>query len=254
MSARPPVGDPVAWHRAENLNYDADHELWMDFTAGGKSPVLDLGCGVGRVALPLADAGRQVVGLDSDPDFVAEFNRQAGDGPTRAFVGDALELDDPSGPLGRETFDRVIAPQNLVQIVGEGAERLRLFEAIRNRLAPGGRVAITFIEDLPEHSMQIPPQPEVFEFDGWTYSSLSVSLEAEPGAITLHRLRQRIAPDGEVRTSEAETRFTRVSAVGIEAGLLAAGLGPATFSDMPVSPDYIDSVLAICSLPASGAE
>ena len=254
MSARPPVGDPVAWHRAENLNYDADHDLWMDFTAGGRSAVLDLGCGVGRVALPLAAAGRQVVGIDSDPDFVAEFNRQAGDGPTVAFVGDVLELDDPGGPLGRETFDRIIAPQNLVQIVGEGPERLRLFEGIRNRLAPGGRVAITFIEELPVDSMEIPPQPEVFEAGGWTWSSLSVSLEAEPGSITLHRLRQRIDPGGEILTSEAETRFTRVSAVAIEAGLLAAGLGPAEIRDMPVSADYIDSVLATCSLPATGAE
>ena len=70
----------------------------------GASSVLELGCGWGRVAIPIARDGRDVVGLDLSKDLLARARARA---PELTWVcGDMTDFD-----LGR-TFDRVIIPFN----------------------------------------------------------------------------------------------------------------------------------------------
>ena len=82
-----PVG--VIWHDVECGAYDGDLALWRELADGGGGPILDLGCGTGRVALDLARRGHAVHGLDLDPELVAALNaraeaaRPAGDGDRR---------------------------------------------------------------------------------------------------------------------------------------------------------------------------
>ncbi len=48
-------------------NHDLeDLPFWLDLAAQAGSPVLELGCGTGRVLIPLAQAGYQTIGLDHD--------------------------------------------------------------------------------------------------------------------------------------------------------------------------------------------
>jgi len=56
------TGNLVQQHHAE---YKDDLPFWRSWTKG-KDPILELGCGHGRVTIPLAKAGRQIVGLDND--------------------------------------------------------------------------------------------------------------------------------------------------------------------------------------------
>ena len=64
------------WHDVECAAYAADLPLWRELAAASAGPVLDIGCGTGRVALDLAARG-PVVGLDSHPDLVAELAARA---------------------------------------------------------------------------------------------------------------------------------------------------------------------------------
>ena len=56
--------------------YDSVHTLtedipfWIEEAQASGGPVLDLGCGTGRVAIPIAQAGVQVVGLDSSAEML----------------------------------------------------------------------------------------------------------------------------------------------------------------------------------------
>ncbi|MCP4229474.1 MAG: methyltransferase domain-containing protein, partial [bacterium] len=72
----------------------------------GKQPVkiLDLACGLGRLAIPLAQAGYDVTGTDFQPDYIAEAKRAAEKaGVTADFVvADMRELD------YRKEFDVVV--------------------------------------------------------------------------------------------------------------------------------------------------
>ena len=61
----------VVWHDVECGRYDADLTLWIELAREAGGPVLDVGAGTGRVALPLARAGHEVTALDRDAELLA---------------------------------------------------------------------------------------------------------------------------------------------------------------------------------------
>ncbi|MFA9400552.1 MAG: class I SAM-dependent methyltransferase, partial [Acidobacteriota bacterium] len=97
------------WQLVECCDYSADLRSWQELARDSRTGVLDLGCGIGRVAHDLARTGTRTLGIDCDEDIVADFNRFSPDPSTRAVTGDAT---DPGRPGGR--FDRIIAPQQLL--------------------------------------------------------------------------------------------------------------------------------------------
>ena len=54
--------EAVIWHDVECGAYAADLPLWRELAAGRSGPVLEIGCGTGRVALDLARDGHAVTG------------------------------------------------------------------------------------------------------------------------------------------------------------------------------------------------
>lgn len=59
-------------------------------------PVLELGIGTGRVALPLAERGLEVHGIDSSPAMVAKLRQKAGTTPIAVTMGDFGSFDLPT--------------------------------------------------------------------------------------------------------------------------------------------------------------
>jgi malonyl-CoA O-methyltransferase len=97
--------------------------------------VLDLGCGSGRHALPLAAAGATVVGVDFSEGMLAEARRKPGAEAVRFVVHDLhLPL-----PFGDGEFDRVVSGlvlEHLRELEGFFAEARRV-------LKPGGRAVVS---------------------------------------------------------------------------------------------------------------
>ncbi len=94
------------WHDVECGAYGADLSLWEELAERAGGPVLDLGCGTGRVALHLARRGHAVTGLDREPDLVEELNRRAEGLPARALTGDAREFSLPRPPASPSPWPR----------------------------------------------------------------------------------------------------------------------------------------------------
>lgn len=88
--------------------------------------VLDLGCGSGRMTLPLSHQGFKMMGLDIEPAALAAFPRQPHETPL--VRGDAAQL-----PFAARSFDCVVA----LQAVDYVDHRLLLDECHRV-LTPGG--------------------------------------------------------------------------------------------------------------------
>ena len=54
-----------SFYDLEHASFDADLELYRNVAAAVGDPILELGCGSGRVLVPLAEMGFRVTGLDS---------------------------------------------------------------------------------------------------------------------------------------------------------------------------------------------
>jgi hypothetical protein len=86
---------------------------WLDLAQAVKPPVLYLGIGTGRLAVPLHTAGIELVGVDSHPGMLDRLRRRL---PDPELIHSRIE----DLNLGRQ-FDLVIVPSNILCFV----ERLR---------------------------------------------------------------------------------------------------------------------------------
>lgn len=102
---------------------------YRDALAGRR--VLELGCGAGRLSGYVVELGADLLGTDIAPEMVEYCRRTYPAGTFR--VQDVRQLDgfDP------ETYDAVLAANNLLDILEDGERRLVLAD-IRRILAPGG--------------------------------------------------------------------------------------------------------------------
>ena len=67
---------PLLYHAHHN-RYKEDLPFWLELAARHGDPVLELGCGSGRVLLALAQDGYQVYGLDNDPGMLFHSDSMA---------------------------------------------------------------------------------------------------------------------------------------------------------------------------------
>ena len=86
--------EAVIWHDVENGAYEADLPLVARARFGAGGPVLDIGCGTGRVAIDLGRHGNHVLGVDIEPAFVAALRDRAASRrlEANAVVGDIRDL------------------------------------------------------------------------------------------------------------------------------------------------------------------
>lgn len=114
--------------------------------AGG-SRVLDLGCGSGRVLVPLAQAGRHVVGIDRRKDLLDASRRrleEAHESAAELIEGNFLHDDWPAGP-----FDAVLCLGQTLATIWRVDEAVALFERVGRTLGPGGVFLIDdFVADF----------------------------------------------------------------------------------------------------------
>jgi SAM-dependent methyltransferase len=229
----------VIWHEVECGAYSADLALWEELAGAGGGPVLELGCGSGRVACHLAARGHRVAGLDREQGLVAELERRAGAQGARGIVGDAREFD-----LDEE-FALVLAPMQLVQLLDGPEERASCLAAVRRHLRPGGSAAFAIVESLPAPVDDPAPLPDVREVEGWVYSSLPLETVEEPDALVVRRLRQVVSPDGGIEDEVDEIRIRRLSAEGLEREGAATGLTAAGRRDLPPTPEHVGSTVVV---------
>lgn len=117
-----------------------DLSFYIDAARGAGGPVLELGCGTGRVLLPTAREGVQITGLDRSAGMLSRLREKLAAEPrdvrerVTVVEGDMRELD-----LGRR-FKLVTIPFRGIQHQISIDDQLAVLRGVRSHLAPGGRL------------------------------------------------------------------------------------------------------------------
>jgi SAM-dependent methyltransferase len=169
------VTEDIAWY------------VELAITSGG--PVLEIGVGSGRVAVPTALAGMDVVGVDNAPGMLAMAAAKA------EALGVAIELrradmrDLPD--LG--TYPLVTVPFRAFLHLSTDDERLAVLRSLRGALTPGGTLAFDVFHPHPldiveTHDRWMEREPGIHERARWDASdrSLELTVRTDDSEATMH--------------------------------------------------------------------
>jgi SAM-dependent methyltransferase len=120
-----------------------DVEFYLGLARKAAGPVLELGCGTGRVTIEIARAGIPIVGLDCEPNMIAAARRKS-EGLANPF----WVLGDMSDFALTRTFELVLIPYRSFQHLATDAKQRRALGCIRRHLRPGGRLAFDLTNPL----------------------------------------------------------------------------------------------------------
>jgi SAM-dependent methyltransferase len=127
-----------------------DVAFWTAAALESGGPVLEVGCGTGRVLIPTARAGIEIVGIDLSHSMLAICRRRLAQEPddVRARVT-LVEGDMRDFQLGRQ-FALATMPFRPFQHLIAVEEQIACLETIRRHLAPGGKLILDlFNPSLP---------------------------------------------------------------------------------------------------------
>jgi SAM-dependent methyltransferase len=117
---------------------DFDLPYWVETARAASGPVLELGCGTGRVLLPVAKAGVDIDGLDAAPAMIARLRTKAAAAGLnlRAEVADMRSFE-----MGRR-YRLAFCAFNGFAHCETVADQLACLRAARRHLEPGGAIVL----------------------------------------------------------------------------------------------------------------
>jgi SAM-dependent methyltransferase len=138
-------GDRMAEVYDEWFAVPSDTEDTVGFLSdlAGPGPVLELGIGTGRIALPLAQKGYEVHGIDASETMVKKLKSKAGGEDIPVTIGDFAEVDVEGA------FSLVYVVFNTLFALLSQDDQVRCFSNVARRLREGGVFAIeAFVPDM----------------------------------------------------------------------------------------------------------
>ena len=149
-----------------------DVTFFVEMAQAAGGPVLEIGCGTGRVLIPTARAGFEIVGLDLSPSMLAICRQNLAAEPVEVQArvqlveGDMRDFD-----LGRK-FALITVPFRPFQHLTAVEDQVACLAAIYRHLSPGGRLvldlfnpSIPYLAD-PARLDEFGDEPEITMPDG----------------------------------------------------------------------------------------
>lgn len=136
-----------------------DLDLYLALAARVEGPILELAVGTGRLAVPLAEAGYRVTGVDLDPAMLARARRHAaaaGSGVAERLTLVEADLVGLRLP-GAGTFGLAFIALNSLLVLPNRAAQRAALRTLADHLAPGGLAVV---------DVWIPDAEDLARFDG----------------------------------------------------------------------------------------
>jgi len=143
--------------------------------AGG--PLVELGVGTGRIAVPIAADGIRVIGVDSSRGMLEVCARRA----ALAGVSVDLRLGDLREPPVRERVPLVICPFRSMLHMHTDEDRRRALAAVETLLRPDGRFVFDVFtpgaDDIAQtQDRWLEREPGIFELARWDETARTLTL------------------------------------------------------------------------------
>jgi len=134
----------------EKFDYDIYFELAETY---GKN-ILELGCGNGRVAIPLLERGFKVTGVDLSNDMLNIFKRRTANLENKPIV----ICEDMCNFVSEGKYDIVILAHTTLCLLSSNEEREKLFNNVYRNLREGGIFVFNYI-DINSETMKSGENP-----------------------------------------------------------------------------------------------
>jgi SAM-dependent methyltransferase len=135
------------WENARTLGR-RDVRFWQDLARRIGGRILELGCGTGRVTLPVARTGVALVGVDRSAPMITRARRRI----RRARLAHRVSLlrgDIRALPFRRSaTFRLVMAPYGVLQSLVRDADLAAALASVAGVIAPDGVFGLDLVPDL----------------------------------------------------------------------------------------------------------
>jgi SAM-dependent methyltransferase len=152
--------------------------------------VVELGVGTGRIAVPTAQAGVRLIGVDSSAAMLEVCRTRAEDAGVTELLD--LRLGDLRDPPVDERVPLVTCPFRSYLHLADDDERLAAFRAARELLVPGGRLVFDVFapsrDDIEEtNGRWLEREPGIWERADWDEHArrLTLGVRSETGETTM---------------------------------------------------------------------
>ena len=177
--------DPIAAvYDAWSASVTEDVEFYVEEARASGGPVVELACGTGRIAVPVAKAGVRVIGVDASARMLEVAQEYA----VAAGVGELLDLrhGDLREPPVPERVPLVLIPFRSLLHMTTDRDRLLALAAAHDLLLPGGRLVFDVFapgrEDIAEtQGRWLEREPEIFERADWDEGERTLTLSVRRG-------------------------------------------------------------------------
>ena len=167
-----------------SVSVTEDVEFYVHEAIASGGPVVELAVGTGRIAVPVAKAGVQVIGVDESPEMLAIARAYAEREGVSGLVD--LRLGDLREPPVEERVTLVTSPFRSLLHMPDEPEKLRALEAAAALLEPGGRLIFDVFapsaEDIEEtDGIWLEREPGIFERADWDPRARTLVLSVRGG-------------------------------------------------------------------------
>ena len=165
-----------------------DVAFYLEEARRSGGPVVELGVGTGRIAVPIAADGIRVIGVDSSCGMLGVGARRA----ALAGVDVDLRLGDLRDPPVHERVPLVICPFRSLLHMHTDGDRRKVLAAVRRMLRPGGRFVFDVFtpgaDDIAQtQNRWLEREPGIFELARWdeTARTLTLTVRGPDGETTM---------------------------------------------------------------------
>jgi SAM-dependent methyltransferase len=203
--------------------HNEDQPFWLDLARQQRGPILELGCGTGRLLAHLAEAGCQVYGLDRDYSMLAychalrRSNRQA---LLPVFQADMADY------RLAQRFALIHVPCNTFSTLPE-ATRQKTLQRARSHLLPAGLFAASLPNPVIMARLPLRSDAEIDDSFNDPVSGDPVQVSSawvrSAKVLTIRWNYDHLFPDGRVERSIIEVRHWIGSVESYRAEIISAG-------------------------------